>query len=55
MAYENTNKCSHSGRGSHTIPAPYDMVLATTRQMLATSWGEPEACQHAIVIATIVM
>ena len=24
-------------------------MLKTTRQMLAASWDEPEACQHAIV------
>ena len=25
-------------------------MLLFTRQMLAASWGEPEACQHAIVL-----
>ena len=27
-----------------------ELVLSSTRQMLAASWGEPEACQHRMVL-----
>ena len=26
------------------------VTIYTTRQMLAASWGEPEACQHPMVL-----